>query len=286
MDLKPQGPSSSFKAYLSWIARHGYWGVAVLLIAFLFFPTNYVMERPGPTMNVLGNAVLNYGTKKVNLGGKAIEVGNSSFSPSGALDVVTVNVVGSPSSTLPVFMAIANYFDPSSRVLPKEVVFPISSSLSQDEKSQQGLMNGAKEAAKQAASSFLKSKGLSAKQIEGAKINSGPIGGPSAGMVFALGLIEKSTGENLTGGKNVAGTGTLSDSGKVGAIGGISSKMIAARRDGASFFLAPEANCAQVLSSPVPSGLKVIPVSSLSGALSALKDISSGRLSLLPYCKA
>lgn len=151
MALKPQGSSSSFKAYLSWIARHGYWGVAVLLIAFLFFPTNYVMERPGPTMNVLGNAVLNYGTKKVDLGGKAIEVGNSSFSPSGALDIVTVNVVGSPSSTLPVFMAIANYFDPSSRVLPKEVVFPIGSSLSQDEKNQQGLMEEAKRSAKAAA---------------------------------------------------------------------------------------------------------------------------------------
>ncbi|MBQ1804061.1 MAG: Lon protease [Bifidobacteriaceae bacterium] len=285
MALKPQGPSVSFRAYIGWIAKHAYWGVAVLLVAFIFFPTNYVMEKPGPTMNVLGKAVLDYGEKKVDLGGEAIEEGGTS-SPSGSLDVVTVNVVGSPSSTLPVFMAVANYFNPSSRVLPKEVVFPIGSSLSQDEKNQQGLMEEAKRSAKAAAASFLKSEGLSAEKVENAKINSGPIGGPSAGMIFALGLIEKATGQDLTGGKNVAGTGTLAKAGKVGEIGGIASKMIAARRDGASFFLAPASNCAQVLSSKVPEGLRVVPVPSLSGALKALKVISSNRISLLPYCKA
>ena len=286
MALKPQESANPFKSYLGWIARHAYWGVAVLMVAFLFFPTNYVMERPGPTMNVLGKAVLNYGDKKVDLGGEAIDEGSSASPSPGSLDMVTVNVVGSPSSTLPVFMAIANYFDPSSRVLPKEVVFPVGSSLSQDEKSQQNLMNGAKESAKSAAASFLKSRGISTQKVENAKINAGPVGGPSAGMIFALGLIGKATGENLTGGKNVAGTGTLSSSGKVGAIGGVASKMIAARRDGASFFLAPSANCPQILSAHTPSGLRVIPVSSLSGALLALKDISSGKLSLLPYCKA
>ncbi|MBR4399656.1 MAG: Lon protease, partial [Aeriscardovia sp.] len=204
----------------------------------------------------------------------------------GALDIVTVNVVGSPSNSLPVFMAIANYFNPSSRLLPEEVVFPVGSSLARDEKAQQNLMEGAKKAAKSAAASFLKSRGLPAGKVEEAKIKSGPIGGPSAGMVFALGLIEKATGETLTGGKNVAGTGTLASSGKVGPIGGVASKMIAARRDGASFFLAPAANCKQILSSRIPSGLRVVPVSSLSGALSSLKDISSGAFSLLPYCKA
>lgn len=257
------------------------------MAALLFFPTNYVIERPGPTMNVLGKAVLDYGNKKVNLGGEAIEE-ESSFTPSPAasLDMVTVNVVGSPSSPLPVFMAIFNYFDPSSRLLPREVVFPEGSSFSQDKEKQQELMDEAKENAKRAAASYLKSQNLASREVEEAKINSGPIGGPSAGLIFALGLIEKATGQNLTGGRNVAGTGTLSASGKVGAIGGVASKMIAARRDGASFFLAPLANCSQILSARVPAGLRVVPVSSLSGALSSLKDISSGRFASLPYCKA
>lgn len=286
MAPKPDTPSS-FKAYSGWILKHAYWGVAVMMVVLLFFPTNYVIERPGPTMDVLGKAVLDYGNKKVDLGGEAIEEG-SSFTPvpGASLDIVTVNVVGSPSSPVPVFMAIANYFDPDSRILPREAVFPEGSSFSQDEKNQLELMNEAKEKSKSAAFSFLKSQGLPAQKAEEAKINSGPIGGPSAGLIFALGIIEKATGQNLTGGKKVAGTGTLSASGQVGAIGGIASKMIAAKRDGASFFLAPTANCPQILSARVPAGLKVIPVSSLSEAVSSLKDISSDRFSVLSYCKA
>ena len=280
-------PHGFFKGYVAKIARHAYWAAAVIAVALLFCPTNYVIEKPGPTMDVLGPAVLDYGGRKVDLGGEAITgVGKASFSPKGSLDLVTVNVLGSPSSTVPAFMAIAGYFEPDSRVLPREVVFPIGSSLSQDEAGQEKLMEGAKARAKAAAASFLKSQGVSAPDLEGAKIESGPIGGPSAGLVFALGLIEKAEGKDLTGGRDVAGTGTLSDAGKVGAIGGIASKMIAARRDGASFFLAPASNCPQVLSSRVPEGLRVVPVGTLSGAFSALQDISSSRLSSLPSCRA
>ncbi|MBR4399827.1 MAG: hypothetical protein IKT06_02730, partial [Aeriscardovia sp.] len=61
MASKQQAPPNPFKSYVGWIARHAYWGVAIVMVALLFFPTNYVMERPGPTMNVLGKAVLNYG---------------------------------------------------------------------------------------------------------------------------------------------------------------------------------------------------------------------------------
>ena len=276
-----------FKSYMAKIARHAYWAVAVVMVALLFCPTNYVIEKPGPTMDVLGPAVLDYGAKKTDLGGEAISgVGKASFSPSGSLDIVTVNVVGSPSSTVPAFMAIAGYFESDSRVLPREVVFPIGASLSQDEAGQKKLLEGAKASAKAAAGAFLKSQGFPESALAGAKIDSGPIGGPSAGLIFALGMIEKAEGKDLTGGKAVAGTGTLSDAGKVGAIGGISSKMIAARRDGASFFLAPEANCSQVLSSRVPKGLRVVPVATLQGALSALQDISSGRQDALPCCRA
>lgn len=276
-----------FRRYVSKIAGHAYWAVAAIMAALLFCPTNYVIEKPGPTLNVLGPAVLDYGTKKADLGGEAISgVGNASFSPSGSLDVVTVNVLGSPSSTVPAFMAIAGYFEADSRILPREVVFPIGSSLSKDEAQQAGLMEGAKSSAKEAAGHYLRSQGFPPSALSEAKINSGPIGGPSAGLIFALGLIEKAEGKDLTGGAQVAGTGTLSSSGQVGAIGGISSKMIAARRDGASFFLAPRANCSQVLSSRVPGGLRVVAVKTLSGALQALGDISSGRTKSLPACSA
>src|SRR4051794_22055307 len=71
------------------------------------------------------------------------------------------------------------------------------------------------------------------------------VGGPSAGLMFALGIIERLTPEDITGGKFIAGTGTIDDSGQVGPIGGIQQKIIAARAAGATVFMTPAANCAE-----------------------------------------
>lgn len=106
------------------------------------------------------------------------------------------------------------------------------------------------------------------------------IGGPSAGMMFALGILDK-VWQNLTNGKFIAGTGTIDPDGNVGPIGGIQLKMIAARDAGASVFLAPAGNCADVRGA-VPNGLKVVKVSTLRGAVQALKALQSGRS--LPGC--
>jgi PDZ domain-containing protein len=95
------------------------------------------------------------------------------------------------------------------------------------------------------------------------------VGGPSAGMIFALGIIEKLTAEDLLRGRRVAGTGTISANGSVGPIGGIEAKMVGASRRGATIFLAPRANCSEIQN--IPSGLQVIPVSTLSEAISALR---------------
>jgi Lon-like protease len=101
------------------------------------------------------------------------------------------------------------------------------------------------------------------------------IGGPSAGMMFALGILDK-VSENLTNGKFIAGTGTIDPTGTVGPIGGIQLKMIAARDAGATLFLAPKGNCADVRGA-IPSGLQVVKVSTLHGAVSALRSIQHGR---------
>ncbi|MDQ1513127.1 MAG: Lon-like protease, partial [Microbacteriaceae bacterium] len=82
------------------------------------------------------------------------------------------------------------------------------------------------------------------------------VSGPSAGMMFALGIVDKLTPGALTGGRSVAGTGTICGDGAVGAIGGIAQKMVAARRAGATVFLAPASNCDEVLGH-VPDGLDV-----------------------------
>ncbi|GGK00903.1 hypothetical protein GCM10010123_33550 [Pilimelia anulata] len=102
------------------------------------------------------------------------------------------------------------------------------------------------------------------------------IGGPSAGLMFALGIIDKLTPEDLTGGKVIAGTGTIDDAGKVGPIGGIPQKLVGARAAGATYFLAPADNCAEAAANPV-AGLTLARVSTLDEALAALADIRAGR---------
>jgi len=114
-------------------------------------------------------------------------------------------------------------------------------------------------------------------------INLGDVGGPSAGLMFSLGIIDKLQPTDLTGGKFVAGTGTIDDSGNVGPIGGISMKIIAARKAGAQYFFTPADNCAEAAAN-TPSGLRLIKVTTMSGALTALADIRSGDTSALPAC--
>ncbi|MBV9793535.1 MAG: PDZ domain-containing protein [Actinobacteria bacterium] len=107
-------------------------------------------------------------------------------------------------------------------------------------------------------------------------IQIGQIGGPSAGMMFALGIINKISHMNLTNGKFIAGTGEISANGQVAPIGGIQQKMIAARDAGATVFLAPAGNCSDTTGA-VPKGLRVVKVSTLSGAISALQNIKAGQ---------
>ncbi|MDP9935325.1 PDZ domain-containing protein [Paenarthrobacter nicotinovorans] len=110
------------------------------------------------------------------------------------------------------------------------------------------------------------------------------VGGPSAGMMFALGIVDNLTPGDLTGGKHVAGTGTITADGAVGAIGGIAQKMIGARQHGATMFLAPAANCSDV-AGHVPDGLQVVKVETLADATAAVERLGSGQdTSGLPTC--
>jgi Lon-like protease len=101
------------------------------------------------------------------------------------------------------------------------------------------------------------------------------VGGPSAGLMFALGIVDKLLPEDLTGGKIIAGTGTIDDSGKVGAIGGIAQKMRGAKRDGATVFLSPADNCAEAAANALP-GLELVKVSTLDDAVTALRTLRNG----------
>ncbi|MNW27173.1 Lon protease [compost metagenome] len=101
------------------------------------------------------------------------------------------------------------------------------------------------------------------------------VGGPSAGMMFALAIIDRLTEGSLAGDHHIAGTGEISADGKVGPIGGIAQKMVAAKNAGATVFLAPSDNCAEAIGR-IPAGLDVIKVATLSEARQALEKIAAG----------
>ena len=100
-------------------------------------------------------------------------------------------------------------------------------------------------------------------------IQSGDIGGPSAGLMWALGLYDALTPEDLTGGSTIAGTGSIDAEGGVGAIGGILDKVVAAREAGADILLIPQANEAE-LAGVDRGGVRVIAVATFEEALEAL----------------
>lgn len=108
------------------------------------------------------------------------------------------------------------------------------------------------------------------------------IGGPSAGMMFALGIIDKLTEESLTGANTIAGTGTIAIDGSVGPIGGINQKMLGAKRDGARYFLVPDGNWSEAKDN-VPSGMTAIRVATLDQALQTLREISTSKDITLPH---
>lgn len=107
-------------------------------------------------------------------------------------------------------------------------------------------------------------------------INLKDVGGPSAGLMFTLGIIDTLTPGQLNGGRHVAGTGTIDDTGKVGSIGGVAQKVVAARDKGATVFLTPAANCAAATKNR-PRGLQLIRVGTLAQALDALGNLQAGR---------
>lgn len=102
------------------------------------------------------------------------------------------------------------------------------------------------------------------------------IGGPSAGLMFALGVVDKTTKGELAGGEAVAGTGTITPDGKVGAIGGIQQKIVGAHSDGAEIFLTPAGNCAKARNTKPPD-LTLVKVQTLDGALESLRNLTSGQ---------
>lgn len=114
------------------------------------------------------------------------------------------------------------------------------------------------------------------------KINEN-IGGPSAGLMFALSIYDTLTPGSLTGGEPVAGTGTIDPEGRVGPIGGIQQKIAAARDAGAELFLVPELNCDEVDGAPA-GDVRLAMVSTIGDARDAVEAYAADPDADLPQC--
>ncbi|MCT9820435.1 PDZ domain-containing protein [Microbacterium sp. W1N] len=347
----------------------GIWALSIALIAMLLLtilPTSFVIQQPGPVFNTLGTAKNSDGDEVPLISVSGAET----FPTAGALDLLTVQVVGSRERT-PSWIELAGaWFDPSRAVLPLEDVFP--QGLTTEQRSQQSAAQMV-DSQKEATAAALTELGYDVQpvvrvysltddsaaqgllepddiiraahgeeitdtdqlrtivnaadgapveltvergeetltetvtpretEIDGATtwlvgittlhdytfpidvtLQLNNVGGPSAGMMFALGIIDTLTEGELNAGKDIAGTGTIDAAGEVGPIGGIRQKLYGAKDAGAEYFLAPEANCDEVVGH-IPDGLQVFSVATLDDALdvlSALRD--DGDLAALPTC--
>ena len=118
------------------------------------------------------------------------------------------------------------------------------------------------------------------------KFNVDGVGGPSAGTMFALAIIDELTPGAMTGGKHVAGTGEITPDGTVGPIGGARQKVAAATEKGATLFLSPADNCAEVIAAADQSKITVARIDTLDDAQTTVEQYAAGNTSDLPKCPA
>lgn len=234
----------------------------------------YVIVEPGPVFNVLGT---NEGRQIIDVSGVAAE------DTPGSLDLLTISENGSPGNTPKLFDLLTAMFSSDKVVYPLEVFFPVGKSEADLVAEQARYFNSSKESAIAAAKTRVPSDVWNSAKVTLALEK---VGGPSGGLMFTLGIIDKLMPGSLTGGKRIAGTGTIEQLGVVGPIGGIRQKMISAARAGDRFLLAPKDNCNEIVGH-IPLNLRVVPVANLDDSLKALDIISrDGNLGKLPVCSS
>lgn len=340
------------------LALASFFVLAAMTLVATFVPVPYVVESPGPTVNVLGE----YKNKDVlSVTGKPNE------KTAGELRLTTVQIQGSPGHIVRAPSVFDAWFDPTKSLAPVEALYP-------DVKDAEGsrLMNTVQMSTSQQEAiavalrelgiDYKKNIGISGVRVDGpahgileagdivlavngkqsasveeyvkivaatpagqkvkmrvarngkelalevptqqengqsrmgivlshgyefpvnVKLALDEVGGPSAGLIFSLGVLDAMTPGDLTGGKKIAGTGTIAENGQVGPIGGIRQKLVGAKADGAQYFLAPKDNCAEV-KGHVPDGLHVVAVQNFDQAHKAVTQIATtGNTAGLPTC--
>jgi PDZ domain-containing protein len=235
--------------------------VSLFLFASLVAPLPFTILEPGGGKDVLGTVIDVHGAKTYPSKGKLLLITVLATSPSAPIFGVNVLYAWLKGDLI---------------VLPRSALYPPHVSSTQINATNKADMQDSQQSATAAALAYL---GYPATQrAVTVAISLKDTGGPSGGLIFALGIITKMTSGDLLAGRTIAGTGTIDGVGHVGAIGGIEDKFIAARRAGATVFLAPSENCKEV--HHIPKGLVVYSVASLQEAVSVLRDATNA----VPHC--
>lgn len=326
----------------------------VVLIAAVT-PSPYVIERPGPVIDTLGDVEVEGEDEPV------ISIsGAETFPTSGSLSLTSVTLIGSPEHPTKWLSLVVPFFDSEQRIAPRSEFFPDGITEDQRNDANTALMGssqvqagaaaarelgeqvpfrlliadvvegGAAEGVLEAGDEVRTLNGEPVTSVEGLRsavaetpegdaveigidrdgeesavtvvpetpegaaapllgvtigvdydlpfeLDMGleDIGGPSAGMIFALAIYDKLTPEELTEDRAIAGTGTIDGDGNVGGIGGLPQKIAGAAGAGADLFVMPVDNCADLPGS-LPDDMTIAPVSTLGEALSAIEAFDAG----------
>ncbi|MFD7066770.1 S16 family serine protease [Streptomyces sp. NPDC059913] len=228
-----------------------------------FAPLPFTLAQPGTTANVLGS---DHGTPVISIEGAPTRP------TKGELRMTTIVATG-PTAEVGIGDVVDSWFRTDRAVLPRDSVYPTGGSEKEIEKHNLDDMVKSQDDAVSAALNYLGRKPGSVDVT----LHLADVGGPSAGLFFALGIVDKLDGDghggDLTGGRTIAGTGTIQPDGEVGAVGGVSLKTQAARRDGATVFLVPKAECREA-KAELPGGLRLVPVTTLKDAVGSLRALS------------
>lgn len=247
--------------------------LSVFLILAFLAPLPFAILMPGSSQNIFNSIIVIKNEK--------------TYPANGRIDLMSI-LVTNPDSYLFGPEILYSWLKGDDVVLPRSAIYKPGTTTKQEDAVAKADMHLSQKLAIKSAITYLHSH---PEMLADRKISANNIsfkvkdtGGPSGGMIFAIGLIELLTKEDLLKGRHIAGTGTITTSGIVGPIGGITEKISAAKKAGAKLFFAPAKNCQDI--ETVPPGIAVIAVSTLSQAIVALRTSagSNSRVEKLQGC--
>ena len=243
--------------------------IAVLGIFFALAtiaPLPFAIVLPGQAQNIFKNVIT---IKDLD-----------NYPATGRIDLMSIRVTN-PDTWIFGPELIYSWISSERSVYPKSAIYPPGTSTKEESKQAKADMVGSQDKAITAAINYLQShpevmgigsQGVArADALDEKKITFkvSKTGGPSGGLVFSIGLVELLTEKDLMQGRHIAGTGTITDGGVVGPIGGINEKILSAKKVGATIFFAPVGNADEIANTP--QGIKVITVATLAQAISYLE---------------